>query len=1195
MRIARLDLARYGHFTDLSLALPQGTLDFHLLVGPNEAGKSTLRRAILDLLFGIELRSPYNFRHAYPDLRLGARIEQADAALDFHRVKARTRTLRDAHDAVLPDTALAPFLGACERGFFEQMFGLDHARLVAGGRDILSAANDVGQILFQSAAGIARFGRVREALEQEADALWAKRRSGEREYYIAADALAQAQEALKQATVRTRDWVAARAEVERLEQEAAQTQARYEALAKQRARLERARRVAPVLHALREREAALAALGAVAPLAADAGRSLDAAERAMALAHQARQLYETQASALAADLARIRPNHALLARAQDIEALAAQRHQVRNHPADIAKRQEEARAHWKTLEGLARALGWPAETPEALAERLPSQVVRAAAAALVRRHDTLAQALDNAREAEALKQGELAELDQALAQVPASELPGALVSALDAAQALGDVTAQAGRLGARVERAEREFAAAEAALGQWPMDLATLRRLVLPGDAERTALREARDRGRSEADGLAQRRFEHQAAIADLDLGIAQYQAAHQPVAVAELTAARQARDRLWAEIRAGTRALPAAGATYEDLVRTADDLADRRHDKAQEAASLQSQRDQRARLIEQLAQVERRTEAQRRQQAAQAADWETRMAALGLPGMTLEQLGPWCAARERVLAAAEEVAAARADQAALCRQAEAARDALAAALVPASEPAAESAPEPSPESGESLAALVLSAAQRVETVRRAHARRSALSEQRAAAVAALQTLAGRRAQAQAALASWGEEWARCLVDLHLPAATATGAAEGALAILARIEEHLDKQRDLRDARINPMRRDLTAFADAANRLARDLGPDLDPEPTPHLNPTPKLAADLAARAPEEIAQVLAERLAQARADDREQQRLSAELQAVRARADAEAARLREAEATLAPLLHAAAATDTTALRAAIARSDQRRALQAEIDALARTLGEGSDGLARAELEAELAALDPGAIPAQLQTLEQDLDALIEQQRDNAAALRTAQTCLERIAGQDDAARAEAARQEALARMGRAVERYLRTYTAARLLRWAIERYREARQGPMLRRAGEVFAALTLGSFERLVVDYEKEPPTLHGQRPDGERVGIAGLSDGTRDQLYLALRLAALELHLDQSPPLPFIADDLFINWDAERASAGLEALVRLSARTQVIFLTHHDHLVAPLERIGAGQANIIRLVRAEGGARSPARPGLA
>ena len=294
---------------------------------------------------------------------------------------------------------------------------------MAGGRDILSAANDVGQILFQSAAGIASFGAVREALEEEAASLWAKRRAGDREYFIAADELARAQETLKQVTVRQRDWVAARDEVERLQRDAAETRARYEALAQRRARLERVRRVAPVLAGLCEREAAFEALGPVKRLAADAARQLDEAERVMALAAQARQLHETQAAELAEALARISPNTGLLARDQDIEALAAQRHQVRNHPADVAKRQEEARAHWKTLEGLARELGWPAQTEETLAARIPSQVDRAAAGALVRRHDTLAQAVENANEAQAVKRGEVTQLDQSLARLPETELP----------------------------------------------------------------------------------------------------------------------------------------------------------------------------------------------------------------------------------------------------------------------------------------------------------------------------------------------------------------------------------------------------------------------------------------------------------------------------------------------------------------------------------------------------------------------------------------------------------------------------------------------------------------------------------------------------------------------------------------------------------------------------------------------------
>src|SRR5665647_2951131 len=75
MRITRFDLLRYGKFTDKSVSLPRADKDFHLIIGPNEAGKSTLRSAIQDLLFGIETRSRYNFLHVYNEMRLGALIE----------------------------------------------------------------------------------------------------------------------------------------------------------------------------------------------------------------------------------------------------------------------------------------------------------------------------------------------------------------------------------------------------------------------------------------------------------------------------------------------------------------------------------------------------------------------------------------------------------------------------------------------------------------------------------------------------------------------------------------------------------------------------------------------------------------------------------------------------------------------------------------------------------------------------------------------------------------------------------------------------------------------------------------------------------------------------------------------------------------------------------------------------------------
>jgi len=70
-------------------------------------------------------------------------------------------------------------------------------------------------------------------------------------------------------------------------------------------------------------------------------------------------------------------------------------------------------------------------------------------------------------------------------------------------------------------------------------------------------------------------------------------------------------------------------------------------------------------------------------------------------------------------------------------------------------------------------------------------------------------------------------------------------------------------------------------------------------------------------------------------------------------------------------------------------------------------------------------------------------------------------------------------------------------------------------------------------------------------------------MSSGTRDQLFLALRLATLEWRLDANEPMPFIVDDILINFDDERSKATLKALADLSKKNQVILFTHHTQIV--------------------------------
>jgi uncharacterized protein YhaN len=145
----------------------------------NEAGKSTALCAMEDLLFGIPHNSPHNFLHDYGSLRVGALIEADERSLEFRRRKGNRDTLMTGNDTPMPagESALGAFLGGADRRFFTRMFCLDHARLRQGGREILDAQDDVGQILYSAAAGIVGLREEIGKMNDEANALWARRAS----------------------------------------------------------------------------------------------------------------------------------------------------------------------------------------------------------------------------------------------------------------------------------------------------------------------------------------------------------------------------------------------------------------------------------------------------------------------------------------------------------------------------------------------------------------------------------------------------------------------------------------------------------------------------------------------------------------------------------------------------------------------------------------------------------------------------------------------------------------------------------------------------------------------------------------------------------------------------------------------------------------------------------------------------------
>ena len=141
-------------------------------------------------------------------------------------------------------------------------------------------------------------------------------------------------------------------------------------------------------------------------------------------------------------------------------------------------------------------------------------------------------------------------------------------------------------------------------------------------------------------------------------------------------------------------------------------------------------------------------------------------------------------------------------------------------------------------------------------------------------------------------------------------------------------------------------------------------------------------------------------------------------------------------------------------------------------------------------------------------------------------------------------------------------EEYLRLETARITILACMEEYRTSDQEPVLTRASEVFRELSRGRYVALELS-DEERPSIRAKSSAGTLLAPQDLSEGTTDQLYLALRLATLERHAVAGSALPIAVDDIFMTFDERRTEAALRVLDGMADRFQVIVFTHHEHVI--------------------------------
>jgi uncharacterized protein YhaN len=243
-----------------------------------------------------------------------------------------------------------------------------------------------------------------------------------------------------------------------------------------------------------------------------------------------------------------------------------------------------------------------------------------------------------------------------------------------------------------------------------------------------------------------------------------------------------------------------------------------------------------------------------------------------------------------------------------------------------------------------------------------------------------------------------------------------------------------------------------------------------------------------------------------------------------------------------------------------------------ELEQVTRYLVELSEGIPLEAIEKQAVLIDPNELPTRIDILERlihnEIAPLIKSLSEKKGAGRI---LLDQMDGSGKAAEMLEKAESALARVRRLAGRYVRLKVAGQILKREIELYRREHQDPVLKIASRYFAELTFGAYEGLKTDVDDNGQTvLAGITKDLRSKTVDQMSSGTRDQLYLSLRLATLEWRLEKHQPMPFIADDLLINFDDTRSDATIRALSQLGTINQVILFTHHHQIVTIAERLG-------------------------
>lgn len=1147
MRIDRLDLKRFGCFTDCTLDLSApGT---HLVVGLNEAGKTTAMAAIRQLLFGIPVRSPHAFVHEMRDLCLGAVLrDEGGELLEITRVKRQTDTLRGPQGEVLDEAVLARFRHDVDEAVYARLFTIGHDEIARGGEALLVSDGELGRALFSASRGTTDLNAVLRKLDERAADLFKSAASIPK--------LNAAIRDYKEEAAAARQLSMSASEVVRLDEELRATQDDYDRTAdnrkeraQRRVQLDRIRAARPQLaarHDCLSKKSELERLGVLVD--PTVGKALEEARAQRSDSEVRQRTAQAAIDRLDRKLSELSIDSTLLEQRDVIDHLQAESGGYRQNTKDLPGLVARAGSLERDLEELQRRLpvGCPldADGQSGLTIAQEERIRK-----LAETRPKLESKLEHAAEQVAETASALDTLRSELGALDEPADVEALVEVATRVRRAGDLEATRTDTARRLQTVDATLANAIGALGLDAVDPRSVDAVAVPSvDTIRHM--------RGEFDKLASVIAQLDEQVADLDsqrnrtaTELAELLRVERPPSEDELVAARTRRDEGWRLVRGvwiDGSVDPEAVETwssgeslenaYEAAVGGADDVADRLRDEANAV-------ERRASLERQLEEIDSRLVTGREELDGAGADrddaesswvqlWET-------VGIVPEPRGAMEKWRDDFRDCAQQAVEARRLAAEIGGLDETiARHQM--DLVSSLAAAGRQSPD-----GMSLLGLLDHADQVANVAVTARQEHVNLTKSCADAEKLLRRHLPAHTKAEEAMAGWRGDWAQAVTIIGLDD---TALPNETNAVLKALSEITSTGRNLGEMqrRISGIERRNTTFTGevAALLIKLDGHGDLADASVEAAITTLTRRLTTAQEAATEHRTTTEER------ESHEKDRTDAGLQAT------------EADDRISQMVAAAGVADEAALSEAIVRSEEHAALVYRIAQLEEDLRDAT-GLPMNDIESEAAEMAGVEIDPEIDELVREIESMDETLKNQGKAVGELTNKRSLIDASGEAADAMTRAQQSLAAVARYGEEYVQVLLAKRLLEEQVSVYRDEHQGPLLARARELFRKLTLDRYLGLDTDTDdKGNPYLLARTAADKLLDIGALSTGTRDQLYLALRLAALEQFIDRRGPLPLVLDDLFVHFDDQRTAAGLTVLDQVADHAQVLLFTHHDQV---------------------------------